>query len=37
MSDTLEVPLKHVGLDVRQRKFLWLDAKRLAHVSLLPL
>jgi hypothetical protein len=29
MSDTLEVPLKHVGLDVRQRKFLWPDAKRL--------
>ena len=29
MSDTLEVPLKHVGLDVRQRKFLWPDAKGL--------
>jgi hypothetical protein len=29
ISDTLEVPLKHVGLDVRQRKFLWPDAKRL--------
>ena len=29
MSHTLEVPLKHVGLDVRQRKFLWPDAKRL--------
>src|SRR6201982_3031234 len=29
LSATLGGPLKHVGLDVRQRKFLWPDAKRL--------
>lgn len=29
MSDTLEVLLKDVGLDARERKFLWPDAGRL--------
>jgi hypothetical protein len=27
MSDTLEVPLKDVGLDARERKFLWPDGR----------
>jgi hypothetical protein len=29
MSDTLEVLLKDVGLDAKERKFLWPDAGRL--------
>src|SRR5215467_8106052 len=29
MSDTLEVLLKGVGLDAKERKFLWPDAARL--------